>query len=148
MNLQPSQKNIRMFVAGEEVVCSNQLTIVEELTNTNTLVLNNCYPLSWEQTKDYTQFYTPKDYSLFRLVYDYSNYNLTTENGEDILTEAGEELIVENSLVTAFIGVVKRSQAVNLRPFNPHYATLQVLDFKTFLNEGDLFNFVITETTL
>lgn len=148
MNLQPKQKHIRMFIAGEEVVCSNQLTIVEELTNTNTLVLNNCYPLSWEQTKDYTQFYTPKDYSLFRLVYDYSDYNLTTENGEDILTESGEEIIAENSLVTTFIGVVKRSQAINLRPFNPHYATLQVLDFKTFLNEGDLFNFVITETTV
>jgi hypothetical protein len=137
-----------MFIAGEEVVCSNQLSIVEELTNTNTLILNNCYPLSWEQTKDYTQFYTPKDYSLFRLAYDFSNYNLTTENGEDILTEDGEELIVENSLVTVFIGVIKRSQPVNLRPFNPHYATLQVLDFKTFLNEGDLFNFVITETTI
>lgn len=148
MNLQPNQKHIRMFIAGEEVVCSNQLSIVEELTNTNTIVLNNCYPLSWEQTKDYTQFYTPKDYSLFRLVYDYSGYNLTTESGEDILTEAEEELIVENSLVTVFIGVVKRSQAINLRPFNPHYATLQVLDFKTFLNEGDLLNFVITETTV
>lgn len=148
MNLQPKQKHIRMFIAGEEVVCSNQLTIVEELTNTNTLVLNNCYPLSWEQTKDYTQFYTPKDYSLFRLVYDYSDYNLTTESGVDILTEAGEEIIAENSLITAFIGVVKRSQAINLRPFNPHYATLQVLDFKTFLNEGDLFNFVVTETTV
>jgi hypothetical protein len=137
-----------MFIAGEEVVCSNQLTIVEELTNTNTLVLNNCYPLSWEQTKDYTQFYTPKDYSLFKLVYDYSDYNLTTENGEDILTEVGEEIIAENSLVTTFIGVIKRSQSIDLRPFNPHYATLQVLDFKTFLNEGDLFNFVITETTV
>lgn len=148
MNLQPKQKHIRMFIAGEEVVCSNQLTIVEELTNTNTLVLNNCYPLSWEQTKDYTQFYTPKDYSLFRLVYDYSDYNLTTESGVDILTEAGEEIIAENSLITAFIGVIKRSQSIDLRPFNPHYATLQVLDFKTFLNEGDLFNFVITETTV
>ena len=148
MNLQPNQRHIHMYIAGEEVVCSNQLSIVEELTNTNTIVLNNCYPLSWEQTKDYTQFYTPKDYSLFRLVYDYSDYNLATENGEDILTEAGEDIIAENSLVTAFIGVVKRSQAINLRPFNPHYATLQVLDFKTFLNEGDLFNFVITETTV
>lgn len=148
MNLQPNQRHIHMYIAGEEVVCSNQLSIVEELTNTNTIVLNNCYPLSWEQTKDYTQFYTPKDYSLFKLVYDYSDYNLATENGEDILTEAGEDIIAENSLVTAFIGVVKRSQAINLRPFNPHYATLQVLDFKTFLNEGDLFNFVITETTV
>lgn len=148
MNLQPSQKHIHMYIAGEEVVCSNQLSIVEELTNTNTIVLNNCYPLSWEQTKDYTQFYTPKDYSLFKLVYDYTDYNLTTEDGINLLTESNQEIIAENSLVTAFIGVIKRSQSIDLRPFNPHYATLQVLDFKTFLNEGDLFNFVLTETTV
>ncbi len=148
MNLTPNQKYIHMYINNEEVICSNQLTIVEELTNTNTVVLNNCYPLSWEQTKDYTQFYTPKDYSLFKLVYDYTDCNLATESEEDILTENGENIIVENSLVTVFIGVIKRSQPVDLRPANPHFATLQVLDFKTFLNEGDLFNFVITETTV
>lgn len=148
MNLQPTNKHIHMYIAGEEVVCSNQITIVEELTNTNTIVLNNCYPLSWEQTKDYTQFYMPKDYSLFKLTYDYTGYDLITESDEDILTENGQKIIVENSEVTAFIGVVKRSQPVSLRPSNPHYATLQILDFKTFLNEGDLFNFVITQTTI
>ena len=42
------------------------------------------------------------------------------------LTE--EEIIAENSLVT-FIGVVK---SYKFKTFNPHYATLQVLDFKTF----------------
>lgn len=148
MNLEPTNKYIHMYIAGEEVVCSNQLTIVEELTNTNTIVLNNCYPLSWEATKDYTQVYMPKDYSLFKLTYDYTGYALDTEDGQNILTEDGETLEVQNSEVTAFIGVIKRSQPASLRPSNPHYATLQVLDFKTFLNEGDLFNFVITQTTV
>lgn len=148
MNLTPNQRYIHMYINDEEVICSNQFTIIEELTNTNTIVLNNCYPLSWEQSKDYTQFYTPKDYSLFKLVYDYTDYNLSTEDGENILTENDENITAENSLVTAFIGVIKRSKSVDLRPVNPHFATLQVLDFKTFLNEGDLFNFVITETTV
>lgn len=148
MNLQPNNKYIHIYIAGEEVVCSNQISIVEELTNANTVVLNNCYPLSWEQTKDYTKFYTPRDYSLFKLTYDYTGYSLATEAGEDILTEDGQDIEIQNSEVTAFTGVIKRSQSVSLRPTDPHFATLQVLDFKTFLNEGDLFNFVITETTV
>ena len=84
MNLQPNQRFIHMYIGEEEVICSNELTIVEELTNTNTIVLKNCYPLSWEQTKDYTQFYMPKDYSLFKLTYDYTNYDLCTEDQDNL----------------------------------------------------------------
>ena len=148
MNLTPNQKKIHMYIANEEVVCSNQISIVEELTNVNTVVLKNCYPLSWEETKDYTQFYFPKDYSLFKLVYDYTNYNLTTESNQDILTEDNEEISVGNNQVVAFAGVVKRSNAIDLNPVYPHFSDLQVLDFKTFLSEGDVFNFVIDSMTI
>ena len=149
MNLIPNQKYIHMYIAGEEVVCNNTITIVEELTNTNSAVLDNCYPLSWEQTKNYVDnYYMPKDYSLFKMTYDYTDYNLATESSEDILTESEETINVGNAEVIAFVGVVKRDKPMSLNPHEPHYATLQVLDFKTFLNEGDLFNFVITETTV
>jgi hypothetical protein len=148
MNLTPNKKKIHMYIANEEVVCSNQINIVEELTNVNTVVLKNCYPLAWEQTKDYTQFYFPKDYSLFKLVYDYTDYNLTTENNQDLLTESSEEISVGNTQVVAFAGVVKRSNAINLNPVYPHFSDLQVLDFKTFLSEGDVFNFVIDSMTI
>ena len=65
MQLTPSTNYIHMYIADEEVICSNKIEIVEQLTNVNTIVLNNCYPLIWEQDKDYKKYYMPKDYSLF-----------------------------------------------------------------------------------
>lgn len=54
---------MRILINNEEVVCSNKITINEEILNTSSTILNNCYPLSWETTKDYTQYYYPEDYS-------------------------------------------------------------------------------------
>ena len=72
MQLKPNSANLHMYIAGEEVVCNNKIEIIEQLTNTNSVILNNCYPLSWEQDKDYvSRYYMPKDYSLFKMVYDF-----------------------------------------------------------------------------
>lgn len=143
MQLIPSTNYIHMYIADEEVICSNKIEIIEQLTNVNTIVLNNCYPLSWEQDKDYKKYYMPKDYSLFKLVYDIPNAVLTTENREDLLTESGEQIETGSSELLVFAGVVKRTSRSSLRPEDPHFTNVQVLDFKTFLSEGDLFNFVI-----
>ena len=42
-----------------------------------------------------------------------------------------------------FSGVVKNSGNINLNPRYPHYATLQLLDYKTLLSEGDNLNYVL-----
>lgn len=60
---------MKILINNEEVVCSNTITITEEMLNTSSTILNNCYPLSWEETKDYTQYYYPEDYSKC-LIYD------------------------------------------------------------------------------
>lgn len=152
MKLDTNNAKIHMYIANEEVICDNEINIVEQLTNVNSIILNNCYPLSWEADKDYiSRFYIPKDYSLFKLVYDNLDVELLTEAGENILTEDREKLLVKLSSgyqETIFAGVVKRTNPINLNPNKPHFATLQVLDFKTFLSEGDLFNFVITDMTI
>lgn len=122
MNLNAVNSEIHMYIAGEEVVCDKEIVVAEKLLNTNSTALYNCYPLSWEQDKDYvSRFYFPKDYSKF-------------------------ELVVNET--TAFRGVVKRSKPVNLSPFQPHWATLQVLDYKTFLSEGNQLNFVLKDVTI
>ena len=122
MNLNAVNNEIHMYIAGEEVVCDKEITVAEKLLNTNSTALYNCYPLSWETDKDYvSRFYFPKDYSKFELVI----------NGE-----------------TAFRGVVKRSKPVNLSPLKAHWATLQVLDYKTFLSEGNQLNFVLKDVTI
>lgn len=114
---------MRILINNEEVVCSNKLEIKEEMLTTSSVILNNCYPLSWETNKDYiTNFYYPKDYSKCE-IYDNNN-----------------QLI--------FCGVVKNTGSITLNPRHPHYTTLQILDFKTFLSEGNCLDFVIDGKTI
>lgn len=113
---------MRIYINNEEVVCSNNLVITEDMLTTSSTILNNCYPKSWEQDHDYvSRFYCPKDYSKC-LIY----------NGEDLI----------------FCGVVKNTGTMSLNPREPHYADLQVLDFKTMLSEGDTLGFVINNKTV
>lgn len=113
---------MQILINNEEVLCDKNFTITEEMLATSSVILNNVYPKAWEQTKDYvSNFYYPKDYSICKII-------------------DNDELI--------FIGVVKRTGNVSLNPRDPHYCNLQVLNFKTFLSEGDLLNFVISGKTV
>ena len=59
---------IKMFIGGEEVVSNKEFTINEEMLSASSTILNNCYPASWEESKDYvSNFYYPKDYSKYIL---------------------------------------------------------------------------------
>lgn len=113
---------IKMYIAGEEVVSDKDFTINEEMLSASSTILNNCYPKSWEVTKDYTSnFYYPKDYSKFTLY---------------------------NDATLLFAGVIKNSGDISLNPRHPHYCSLQVLDYKTFLSESDTLDFVISNKTI
>lgn len=113
---------IKMIIGGEEVVSNKEFTINEEMLSTSSTILNNCYPKSWETTHDYTSnFYYPKDYSQC-LIYD--NDNLI------------------------FSGIVKNSGNISLNPREPKYCSLEILDFKTLLSEGETLDFVISEKTV
>lgn len=55
---------LKITIDNEEVLCDKDFTINEEMLNTSSTILNNVYPVEWEQDKDYTsRFYYPKDYS-------------------------------------------------------------------------------------
>ena len=55
---------MKITINNEEVLCDKDFTINEEMLNTSSTILNNVYPATWEQDKDYTsRFYYPKDYS-------------------------------------------------------------------------------------
>ena len=62
---------MKIYINNEEVVCSNVLEITEEMLQTSSTILDNCYPKSWEETHEYTtQFYFPKDYSKCKIYKD------------------------------------------------------------------------------
>lgn len=114
---------MRMLINNEEVLSDSTLEITEEMLSTSSTILRNCYPASWETTKDYTSnYYFPEDYSKVE-IYD-DNDNLI------------------------FCGVIKKTGNIDLNPRHPHFCDLQVLDFKTFLSEGETLDFVIANKTV
>ena len=113
---------LKIYIADEEITCSNKIKITEELLTTSSAILNNCYPISWEEDKDYvSRFYFPRDYSRCEIYDD-------------------EDLI--------FCGVVKNTGNISLNPRYPKFVDLQILDYKTFLSEGEDLNFVISDKTI
>lgn len=113
---------MNIYINGEEVLCDNVLEITEDMLQTSSTILDNCYPKAWEENRDYvSNFYFPKDYSKCKI-------------------------IKNNELI--FCGVVKNTGTISLDPYDPHYCSLQILDFKTFLSEGDTLDFVITDKTI
>ena len=113
---------IQVLINNEEVVSNKEFTIHEELLNTSSTILNNCYPKLWESTKDYTtNFYFPEDYSMCEI---YNNSTLI------------------------FAGVVKNSGEISLNPYDPKYCSLQILDFKTLLSEGNTLDYVLEKDTI
>lgn len=113
---------MNIYINNEEVLCDNQLEITEDMLQTSSTILDNCYPKSWEANHDYvSNFYFPKDYSKCKIIKD-------------------------NTLI--FCGVVKNTGNILLNPRQPHYCSLQILDFKTMLSEGDTLDFVISDKTI
>lgn len=113
---------IQIYIGGVEVVSNKTFSIKEELLNTSSTILNNCFPKSWEINKDYvSNFYFPKDYSNCEI---YNNSNLI------------------------FAGLVKNSGNISLRPTDPKYCNLQILDYKALLSEGETLDFVISNKTI
>ncbi len=82
---------IKMFIGGEEVVSNKEFTINEEMLSASSTILNNCYPASWEESKDYvSNFYYPKDYSKYILgkgnfTYGTEQYSILSVSGETFM---------------------------------------------------------------
>lgn len=113
---------VQIFIGGTEVVSDKNFTIKEEMLSASSTILNNCFPKAWDDDKDYSsRFFYPKDYS----------------NCE----------IYRNS-VLIFAGIVKNSGDISLRPTDPKYCSLQILDYKTLLSEGTTLDFVISNKTI
>lgn len=113
---------IQIYIGEKEVLSNKTFTITEELLRASSTILNNCYPKCWETTRNYTNnFFFPKNYSNCKILKD-------------------------NNLI--FAGIVKNSGDISLRPTDPKYCSLQILDYKTLLSEGQTLDFVISNKTI
>lgn len=113
---------IKIYIDNTEIYCDKNFTIENEMLNIPNVILDNVYPASWEVDQDYvSRFYYPPDYAKVKIYDD-------------------ENLI--------FCGVVKNTGTISLNPRNPHYCSIEVLDFKTFLSEGETLDFVIANKTI
>ena len=76
---------MKILINNEEVLSGKDFTISEEMLNTSSVILNNVFPASWENDKDYvSNFYYPPDYSKC-LIYDkYEQDEGTTVRGNDL----------------------------------------------------------------
>ena len=116
---------IKIKINGEEIVSDKDFTINEEMLSTSSTILNNAYPKTWELDKDYvSRFYYPEDYS---------KCTIERINGDT-------ELI--------FSGIVKNTSDISLDPTEPKYCSIQILDNKTLLSEGNTLDFVISNKTI
>lgn len=110
---------IKMFINDEEVVSNKELTIKEEMLATPSTILNNCYPKSWENIKDYvSKFYYPKDYSRCIIAKGF-------EKGEDRwleFTENGSNINFDTNISLPFKNITidgKSTQATSTNPISP-----------------------------
>ena len=95
---------LKILINNEEVVCDKQLEIKEEMLSTSSCILNNCYPKSWENTKDYTrQYYYPKDYSKC-VIYDEKPLLPKEYTQVDYIQSSGTQYIDSGILPSENIG--------------------------------------------
>ena len=113
---------ISIEINNEEVVSSKDFSIKEEMLSTSSTILNNCYPKTWENDKDYvSRFYFPEDYS---------------------------KCVIKHNSMLIFSGIVKNTADISLNPYEPKYCSIQLVDYKTLLSEGNTLDFVISDKTI
>ena len=110
---------IKMFINDEEVVSNKELSIKEEMLSTPSVILNNCYPKSWENVKDYvSKFYYPRDYSRCIIAKGF-------ERGEDrwlTYNESGSNINFDTNISLPFKNITidgKSTQATSTNPVSP-----------------------------
>ena len=103
---------MKVYINNEEVLCNRNLVIKNELSKPNSVILNNVYPKSWEQDKDYvSNFYMPKDYAPVRIENDNTvtktyNLNNNIRTIQDRLVINGTSLLYRQGGIITYIRVV------------------------------------------
>ena len=131
---------LKMTIDNEEVLSNNDISIKEEILSPSSTILNNVYPKTWEQDKDYvSRFYYPKDYSKLNI----QNFSVTPE-------EAGTTIQVNESATLTDVDTSKESRVLRVLGntsqeqytgknllHQDQYITTRTTNGITFTNNGD-----------
>lgn len=79
-------------------------------------------------------------------LYDLVNNEFYSNQGNIKFLGGNENIETISELI--FSGIVKNTGNISLRPQEPKYCSLQILDFKDFLSQGDYLDFVISNKTV
>lgn len=153
--------NYFMFVSGHNVgtcfIHSSRVYLYPSL-NINTLVLFKNW-LSTHNTEVYYQLATPTntqitDSELIAQLNAFDLYNGINNIEISSPNLSGDVQIYYNfrtgSVTTKeiFTGVVKNTGNISLNPRDPKYCSLQILSYDTFLSEGKILDYVISNKTV
>lgn len=92
--------------------------------------------------RDYVPCYRKNDGVIG--LYDLANNVFYTNSGSDTFAK-GNDIPTRELL---FCGIIRNTGNISLDPRQPHYCSLQVLDFKDFLSQGETLDFVLSEITI
>lgn len=122
---------MKVYINNEEVLCNRNLVINQNISKPSSVILNNVYPKSWEEDKDYvSRFYMPKDYSPVKIINE--NESTKTYNLNNNIRTIKDRLIINStSLVYRKNGIVTYIRVV------PGYTyTIRVKNSNPTLNMG------------
>ena len=103
---------MKVYINNEEVICNQNLVVNESLSKPSSVILNNVYPKTWENDRDYvSNFYMPKDYSPVRIVNENTatkeyNLNNNVRTIKDRLVLSGIHIKYQKDGKMAYIRVV------------------------------------------
>ena len=126
--------------------CDYTINVIRTWLQTNQPIFY--YQLATPTTTEITDTELISQLNSIELLEGLNNISITSGDLPGIMTihyNFKEAYTTEDLL---FCGVVKNSGKISLNPREPHYTTLQVLDFKDFLSSGETLDFVIYQKTI
>ena len=106
------------------------------------------YPLSTPTLEKITNNELLEDLNQVDLLNGLNNLTITSSNLPGILNLHYNYNNEIDDINLIFSGIVKNTNNISLNPRYPKYCSLEVLDYKTLLSEGDTLDFVITNKTI
>ena len=139
----PSGNINRVYIRNDSITSKNDFTTW--LSTHNTIVY---YVLATPTYTEITDSELLSQLNAIELLNGLNNISISSGDLPGEITIHYNYQVEHTDIDLLFCGVVKNSGNISLNPREPHYSSLQILDFKTFLSEGETLDYVIYQKTI